>query len=117
MEARGFLFGAPFAYRYGVGFVPIRKPGKLPYDTVGHDYELEYGTDRLEVHSDAISPGDRVLVIDDVLATGGTARATTALIESLGGEVAGLGFVLELEFLNGAALIEPYPYTALLRYP
>jgi adenine phosphoribosyltransferase len=116
MEARGFLFGAPFAYRYGAGFVPIRKAGKLPYDTIGHDYELEYGTDRLEVHSDAISPGDRVLVIDDVLATGGTARATTALIESLGGEVAGLGFVLELEFLNGAALIDPYPYTALLRY-
>jgi len=116
MEARGFLFGAPFAYRFGAGFIPIRKPGKLPHHTVGHEYELEYGTDRLEMHSDAIGEGDRVLIIDDVLATGGTARATTTLIESIGGEVAGLGFVLELEFLGGAELIEAYPYTALLRY-
>lgn len=116
MEARGFIFGAPFAYRFGAGFVPIRKPGKLPHDTVGHEYSLEYGSDSLEVHSDAIAPGDRVLIIDDVLATGGTALATTTLIESMGGEVAGLGFVLELEFLGGAKQIDAYPYTALLRY-
>jgi adenine phosphoribosyltransferase len=116
MEARGFIFGAPFAYRFGAGFVPIRKPGKLPHDTVGHEYDLEYGSDCLEVHSDVIGPGDRVVIIDDVLATGGTARATTRLIETLGGEVAGLGFVLELGFLGGADQIAPYPYTALLRY-
>lgn len=116
MEARGFLFGAPFAYRFGAGFVPMRKPGKLPHETVGHEYELEYGTNRLEVHCDVIGPGHRVLIIDDVLATGGTARATTTLVESLGAEVAGLGFVMELASLGGAEQLSPHPYTALLRY-
>jgi adenine phosphoribosyltransferase len=116
MEARGFLFGAPFAYRFGAGFIPIRKPGKLPHETVGQEYDLEYGTDCLEMHRDAIEPGDKVVIIDDVLATGGTALATATLIESQGGVVVGLGFVLELTFLGGAEQIDPYPYTSLLRY-
>ena len=101
MESRGFIFGAPLAIELGCAFVPARKPGKLPYDSVGVDYALEYGTARLEMHTDAVGPGDKVLVIDDLLATGGTARATNELIEGLGAESVANCFVIELDFLNG----------------
>lgn len=100
-EARGFIFGGALAYKLGAGFVPARKPGKLPWSTTTHTYELEYGTDSLEVHTDAFSEGDVVLIIDDVLATGGTAAAKAALVEMMGAEVAGFAFLLELDFLNG----------------
>ena len=101
IEARGFILAAPIAYRMGAGFVPVRKAGKLPWAVVREEYALEYGTDKLEIHRDAIRPGERVLVIDDVLATGGTAAATCRLVEELGGEIVGLGFMLEIDGLNG----------------
>ena len=101
IEARGFILGAPVAYKLGAAFIPVRKPGKLPHDVEGLEYELEYGTDTLEVHRDALGPGHRVVIIDDVLATGGTAAAAAGLVEKLGGEVAGLGFLMELAFLFG----------------
>lgn len=100
-EARGFIFGGALAYNLGAGFVPARKPGKLPYKTASHEYALEYGTDTLEVHVDAFGPGDVVLVVDDVLATGGTAAAKAALVESMGATVAGFAFLIELDFLSG----------------
>jgi adenine phosphoribosyltransferase len=103
IEARGFIFAAAVAYRLGAGFVPVRKPGKLPWQTVTETYELEYGTDSLDIHDDAVSEGETVLIIDDVLATGGTAAATCALVEQVGGTIAGLAFVLELGFLDGRA--------------
>ena len=101
MEARGFIIAAPVAYRIGAGFVPVRKAGKLPWAVVREEYQLEYGTDKLEMHRDAIHPGERVLIIDDVLATGGTAAATCRLVEELGGIVVGLGFLLEIAALKG----------------
>ncbi len=100
-EARGFIFGGALAYRLGAGFVPARKPGKLPWTTTAHSYALEYGTDSLEVHTDAFVPGDVVLIVDDVLATGGTAAAKAALVSKMGGQVAGFAFLLELDFLSG----------------
>lgn len=100
-EARGFIFGAPIAYALGAGFVPARKPGKLPWNVSSVVYELEYGTDELQIHTDGIVEGDRVLVIDDVLATGGTAAAKVEFVKRKGAELVGLGFVLELDFLNG----------------
>jgi adenine phosphoribosyltransferase len=103
MEARGFIVAAPVAYRIGAGFVPVRKAGKLPWAVVREEYSLEYGTDKLEMHRDAIHPGERVLIIDDVLATGGTASATCRLVEELGGIVVGLGFLIEIGALNGRA--------------
>ena len=103
IEARGFLFAAPVAYRLGAGLLPLRKPGKLPWDTVERSYALEYGTDSILAHQDAAGPGDRVLVIDDVLATGGTAAAACALLEDLGATVIGIGVLLELGFLHGRA--------------
>lgn len=103
IEARGFIFGAAVAHGLGAAFVPVRKPGKLPWTTVAETYELEYGIDSLEVHQDAFAPGANVYVIDDVLATGGTAAATCRLVERLGGRVAGIGFVIELGFLDGRA--------------
>ena len=103
MEARGFILAAPVAFRIGAGFVPVRKAGKLPWAVVREEYTLEYGTDKLEMHRDAIHPGERVLIIDDVLATGGTASATCRLVEELGGVVAGLGFLLEISELDGRA--------------
>jgi adenine phosphoribosyltransferase len=103
IEARGFIIAAPAAYRMGAGFVPIRKAGKLPWAVVREDYTLEYGSAQLEMHRDAIHPGERVLVIDDVLATGGTAAAACRLVEELGGEVVGLGFLIELSHLQGRA--------------
>ncbi len=103
VEARGFILGAAVAYRLGVGFVPFRKPGKLPYDTRSVDYQLEYGVASLESHTDALAPGQRVLVVDDVLATGGTAAAAVELVNSGGAEVVGVGFLIELGFLGGRA--------------
>ncbi|MFV1966716.1 MAG: adenine phosphoribosyltransferase [Pirellulaceae bacterium] len=103
IESRGFLFGPLIAQRYGIGFVPIRKPGKLPYETISEEYELEYGTDQVEMHIDAVGTGDRVLLVDDLLATGGTAAASRHLIQKAGAEVVGIGFVIELAFLNGLA--------------
>jgi adenine phosphoribosyltransferase len=100
-EARGFIFGGALAYKLGAGFVPARKPGKLPYETARHEYALEYGTDVLEVHVDAFGPDDVVLIVDDVLATGGTAAAKAALVESMGATVAGFAFLIELDFLAG----------------
>ena len=116
MESRGFIFGAPLAMELGAAFVPARKPGKLPWGTESRSYELEYGTDELEVHTDAIAPGERVLVVDDVIATGGTAAAAVQLVESLGGVVAGVGFVIELAFLGGAARLGDHEHVALLTY-
>lgn len=100
-EARGFIFGGALAYKLGAGFVPARKPGKLPWNTTSHSYSLEYGTDSLEVHTDAFVPGDVVLIVDDVLATGGTAAAKAALAEKMGATVAGFAFLIELDFLGG----------------
>lgn len=114
-EARGFLFGPAVASQLNAGFILARKPGKLPRATVGVEYELEYGTDRLEVHSDAIGPGARVLVHDDLLATGGTAKALCELVETAGGEVVACGFLMELAFLNGRSRLAGYEVHALLR--
>jgi len=116
IEARGFLLAAPLAYRFGAGLVTIRKPGKLPADVAGEDYELEYGTDRLEVHRDLVEPGSRVLVVDDVLATGGTAACAARLLTALEADVVGFGFLVELEFLAGAGKLEQYEVMSLLRY-
>lgn len=116
MEARGFIFAPALAYRLNAGFVPVRKPGKLPAETVKYDYALEYGTNSLEIHKDAIQPGQRVLIVDDLLATGGTAEATAKLVSLLGGLVAGLGFVVELNFLNGRDKLKEYDVMSLLRY-
>lgn len=114
VEARGFTFAAAVAYKLGCGLVPVRKPGKLPHDTVAETYALEYGTDTLEMHRDALAPGESVLVVDDVLATGGTAAATCRLIESVGGRIAGLAFVVELGFLEGRAKIGGHEVLSLL---
>jgi adenine phosphoribosyltransferase len=116
IEARGFVVAAPLAVRLGAGFVPVRKIGKLPWSTHAQAYDLEYGTDQLEVHQDAIAPGERVLVIDDVIATGGTAEAAARLVEVLGGEVVGLGFLIELAFLGGAARLGGRRHVSLLTY-
>ena len=115
-EARGFIFGGALADRLGCGFVPARKPGKLPWETVEATYDLEYGTDSLQVHADAIGNGSRVIVHDDVLATGGTAKAKTELVEQLGGEVVSLLFVIELAFLNGRDRLAGYDVESLIQY-
>jgi adenine phosphoribosyltransferase len=115
-EARGFLLGPALALELGAGFVLARKPGKLPYETVRAEYLLEYGSGELELHTDALGAGGRVLVHDDLLATGGTAKALCELVESLGGEVVGCGFLIELEFLNGRARLEPHEAHALIAY-
>ncbi|MGX7092619.1 adenine phosphoribosyltransferase [Hutsoniella sourekii] len=115
-EARGFIIGCPVAYALEIGFVPVRKPGKLPRETVEVEYDLEYGTDTLTMHKDAIKPGQRVLIIDDLLATGGTVKATIDLVEKLGGIVVGCAFLIELEGLKGSEKLEGYPYKALLKY-
>ena len=116
MEARGFIFAPALAYRLNAGFIPVRKPGKLPAECVKHDYSLEYGTNTLEIHKDAIQKGQRVLIVDDLLATGGTAEATAKLAESLGGKIVGLGFVVELSFLNGRGKLKNYDVMSLLQY-
>jgi adenine phosphoribosyltransferase len=115
-EARGFMFGAPLAYALGAGFVAARKPGKLPYTTVSAKYALEYGFDALEVHIDAIKPGQRVLICDDLLATGGTSKAKIELVERLGGVVAGLAFAIELDFLNGREQLAGHEMVSLIHY-
>jgi len=116
VESRGFIFGAAVAARLGAGFVPIRKPGKLPSASLHETYELEYGTDRLEIHEDAVRPGRRVLLVDDLLATGGTALAASRLIRRLQGELAGISFVIELEFLSGRKRLAGLPVSSLVRY-
>jgi adenine phosphoribosyltransferase len=115
-EARGFFFGAALAYKLGCGFVPARRPGKLPLETIGMEYALEYGSNVLELQADAIRGGARVLIHDDVLATGGTARAMAELVEQLGGEVVGFAFLIELAFLNGREQIGDYEVLSLIRY-
>lgn len=116
IEARGFIFAPALAYALNTGFVPVRKPKKLPAEIVSITYDLEYGTDSLEMHRDAVFPGCRVLIVDDLLATGGTARAVTQLVEQQGGIVAGLGCVVELTFLNGRAKLQGYDVFSLLQY-
>ena len=116
IESRGFILGAAVAYRLRAGFVPVRKGGKLPWEVAHEEYELEYGTDKLEIHRDAIHPGERILVIDDVLATGGTAAATCRLVEALGGVVVGLGFLIELAELNGRDRLTGRHVESLARY-
>ena len=116
IEARGFIFGPALAYRLNAGFVPVRKPKKLPAETAKWTYDLEYGSDTLEVHKDAIQPGQSVIIVDDLLATGGTAKATTQLVESLGGKVASLAFIVELDFLKGRAKLAGYEVVSLLHY-
>lgn len=116
VESRGFVFGAPLAYKLGAGFVPVRKPGKLPAQTTSVEYSLEYGTSRLEMHLDAIQPGQRILLVDDLLATGGSAKAAAELVERLGGVIVGLAFLIELEFLQGAAKLEGRRVYSLIRF-
>ncbi|WP_099187777.1 adenine phosphoribosyltransferase [Tepidibacter mesophilus] len=115
-EARGFLMGTPVAYGLGIGFVPVRKPGKLPAQTEKFEYDLEYGTDILEIHKDAIKPGQRVAIVDDLLATGGTMSAAAKLIEKLGGEVVAMEFLIELDFLNGKSKLGNYHINSLITY-
>ncbi|HHV72053.1 MAG TPA: adenine phosphoribosyltransferase [Clostridia bacterium] len=116
IEARGFMVGAPLAYLLGVGFVPMRKPGKLPADVISASYDLEYGSNTLELHRDAIKPGQRVLLVDDLLATGGTMAAAVKLVEQLGGEVAGISFLIELSFLKGRTALASYDVFSLMSF-
>ena len=116
IEARGFIFGPALAYRLNAGFVPVRKPKKLPAETAKWTYQLEYGTDTLEIHKDAVQPGQRVIIVDDLLATGGTASACASLARSLGADIAGLGFVVELDFLKGREKLKGHEVFSLLHY-
>ena len=116
IEARGFIVASPVAYHFGAGFVPVRKKGKLPWETESETYELEYGQETLEIHRDSIAPGERVAIVDDVLATGGTALATARLVEGLGGKIQGMAFLIELGFLGGRERLQGYDILSLLRY-
>ncbi len=116
IEARGFIFGAPMAYELGAGFIPVRKPGRLPWEKIEASYALEYGTNVLEMHKDAIEPGQRVLIVDDLLATGGSAKATAELVEEVGGEVVGFIFLIELTDLKGIDELEGYDVFSLIKY-
>lgn len=116
IESRGFIFGTPLAHRLGVGFAPVRKPGKLPWKTVSQSYSLEYGEDTLELHEDAVHKGERVVIVDDLLATGGTLEATCQLVEKLGGIVAGCTVLIELGFLKGRERLKGYPLHSLIDY-
>jgi adenine phosphoribosyltransferase len=116
IEARGFILASPVAYHFGAGFVPVRKKDKLPWDTESAEYELEYGSATLEIHKDGVQPGERVLIVDDVLATGGTARATAELVERIGGKVVGIACLLELSFLNGRSRLEGHDLFTLISY-
>ena len=115
-ESRGFIFGTAVAQSLSTGFIPVRKPGRLPATTHAEEYSLEYGTDRVEIHADAIEPGDRVLIVDDLLATGGTMGACCRLVRALGGEIVGIAVLIELTFLNGRSLLPDYPVHSILRY-
>ena len=116
IEARGFILASPVAYHFGAGFVPVRKKDKLPWETESAEYDLEYGSATLEIHKDGIDPGERVLIVDDVLATGGTARATAELVERIGGKVVGIACLLELSFLNGRSQLEGHDLFTLISY-
>ena len=116
IEARGFILASPVAYHFGAGFVPVRKKDKLPWETESEEYELEYGTATLEIHRDGVDLGERVLIVDDVLATGGTARATARLVERIGGKVVGIAFLIELGFLNGREQLDGYDLFTLISY-
>lgn len=116
VEARGFIFGAAVAHKIGAGFIPVRKKGKLPFKTISTTYELEYGTDTLEIHQDAISAGEKILIIDDLLATGGTVKAVIELVKQLAGEIAGIGFVIELVDLHGKDKFKEYPVYSLVKF-
>ncbi len=116
VEARGYIFGAPIALKLGAGFIPVRKVGKLPAETVREEYELEYGTDAVEMHKDAIQPGQKVLIVDDLIATGGSAQATARLVERLGGEVVGIAFLIELTFLHGVDRLKKYDVYTVIEY-
>ena len=115
-ESRGFIFGTPVSYNLGIGFVPVRKPGKLPRQTISKKYDLEYGSNELHMHADAIKPGSKVMIVDDLLATGGTVQAAISMIESLGGEVVGCCFLIELAALEGRKVLEGYPVYSLMTY-
>lgn len=115
-ESRGFIFGCPVAYELGIGFVPVRKPNKLPRETVSYQYDLEYGSNELHMHKDAIQKGQKVLIVDDLLATGGTVEATIKLVQTLGGEVVGCAFLIELEDLKGREHLQNYPVFSLMKY-
>ncbi|WP_010247903.1 adenine phosphoribosyltransferase [Acetivibrio cellulolyticus] len=115
-ESRGFIFGTPIAYAMGKGFAPIRKKGKLPYKTIGVEYQLEYGTDKLEMHIDAVKKGDKVVIVDDLLATGGTTESNIKLVEQLGGEVVGIAYFIELSFLNGRDKLKGYKVQSIVEY-
>ncbi len=116
IESRGFIFGGALAYKMGVGFVPVRKSGKLPADTISEEYELEYGTETMEIHSDAIMPGQNILIIDDLIATGGTMEAATRLIERLGGVIVGIAYLIDLTFLKGSEKVNRYHRYCLIEY-
>lgn len=116
IESRGFIFGAPLAYKLGAGFVPVRKPGKLPAETISASYTLEYGTNTLEMHKDAIRPGQRVLLVDDLLATGGSAKAAATLVEQLGGKVVGVAFLIDLTFLHGVEKLTGYDVRSIIQF-
>lgn len=116
VEARGFIFGSVLAYKLGAGFVPVRKKGKLPWKTNSVTYELEYGTDTLEIHHDAIKPGSRVLIVDDLLATGGTIKAVTELVKQLNAKISGVAFLIELTFLKGRERLKGFPLYSLIKY-
>jgi adenine phosphoribosyltransferase len=116
IEARGFILASPVAYHFGAGFVPVRKQGKLPSETVAEEYSLEYGTATLEIHVDGVSPGERVLIVDDVLATGGTAKATASLVERIGGKVCGIACLIELDFLKGREQVPGHELFTLIHY-
>ncbi len=116
VESRGFIFASALAYKLGIGIVPVRKPGKLPYKTTKETYSLEYGTDTLEMHLDAFKKGSRILIIDDLLATGGTVKACTSLVKKLGGKVAGIGFVIELGFLHGRDKLKGFDIYSIIKF-
>ena len=116
IEARGFILAAPVAYHFGAGIIPVRKKGKLPSETIGQEYALEYGTASLEIHKDAVRPGERVLVVDDVLATGGTAQAAASLVEAIDGKVCGIACLIELDFLHGRDRVRDYDLLTLIRF-
>ena len=116
IESRGFIFGGALAYKWNIGFVPLRKPGKLPAEKLREEYQLEYGTDSIEIHQDAILPGEHILIVDDLLATGGTAAAAARLVEKVGGKIQGIAFLIELTFLNGRKRLQGYDVKSILGY-